>query len=173
MRKLLTAVILVIAMQLLVTPASAEMYKWVDKNGVIHYSDTPPAMPEEDVETMETTQYTPPSPKSDSAKSKTTGKEKSDSEPKKTGNTKKNILDQYANKVVIFTKSWCPHCKKAVAFLQSKRIRFEQYDVEKDTAAAKRMRSLGGPGGVPYAIIKGQPVYGFSEGIYKKALGLR
>ncbi len=126
MRKLLTAVILVIAMQLLVTPASAEMYKWVDKNGVIHYSDTPPAMPEEDVETMETTQHTPPSPKSDSAKSKATGKEKPNSEPKKTERTKKNILDQYADKVVIFTKSWCPHCKKAVAFLQSKRIRFEQ-----------------------------------------------
>lgn len=33
-------------------PAGAEMYKWVDQDGVTHFSDTPP--PDQAVETMET-----------------------------------------------------------------------------------------------------------------------
>jgi len=173
MRKSLAAVIIVIVLALLSGPALAEMYKWVDKNGVVHYSDTPPVTPEKDVETIETPRYAPPSPKPDSKQSRATEKEASKSEPKKSARTKEDILGEYADKVVIFTKNWCPYCKKAVAFLQANRIRFEEYDVEKDAKAAKTMRALGGRGGVPYAIIKGKAVYGFSEGTYKKALGLR
>lgn len=173
MRKRFAALILVIAFQLVVSPAFAEMYKWVDENGVVHYSDSPPMTPEKDVETIETPNYTPPSPKPDDAASRADKTKASESDTKKNVRPKKSILDQYADKVVIFTKSWCPHCKKAVAFLKSKRVRFEQYDIEKDTKAAEKMRSLGGPGGVPYAVIKGQPIYGFSEGTYKKALGIR
>lgn len=172
MKKLFFSAIIFFAFQLLLSPAVAEMYKWVDKNGVVHFSDTPPAT-EKKVEVLETTQYKPPSAKPDAGKSQADGKTDGESEPKKTTRAKKNPLDQYADKVVIFTKSWCPHCKKAIAFLQSHRIRFEQYDVEKDSSAAEKMRSLGGPGGVPYAIVKGKPIYGFSEGTYKKALGLR
>ncbi len=37
MKRLLTLVLLVVAL-----PASAVMYKWVDKDGKIHYSDQPP-----------------------------------------------------------------------------------------------------------------------------------
>ncbi len=173
MRNIFTAVIIVMAILLLASPALAEMYKWVDKNGVVHYSDTPPATPEKDVETIETPRYSQPSPKSDSAKSRMGGKKELKSEPKKTVSSRKSILGQYANKVVIFTTSWCVHCKKAVAFLKSNGIRFKQYDLEKDGKAAEKMMALGGSGGVPYAVIKGRPVTGFSEDIYKKALGLR
>ena len=57
--------------------------------------------------------------------------------------------------------------------LESNRIRFEQYDSEKDVKAAEKMRALGGPGGVPYAIPKGQSAYGLSEDLYNQVLGLR
>ncbi len=52
-------------------------------------------------------------------------------------------------------------------------IKFKQYDIEKDPNAAKMMFALGGTGGVPFAIINGKKVPGFSTSTYKHALGLR
>jgi hypothetical protein len=34
------------------------------------------------------------------------------------------------------------------------------------------MKALGGRGGVPFAIINDQKIYGFSEDTYKRVLGL-
>ncbi len=42
MKKLWTAVLLMIAIQFGATQAIAGIYKWVDENGVIHFSDKPP-----------------------------------------------------------------------------------------------------------------------------------
>ena len=50
MTKKLTFVLLVIALFFFVNLAVADMYKWVDQNGVIHFSDTPPST-ENQVET--------------------------------------------------------------------------------------------------------------------------
>ena len=172
MKKILTTILMLIAIHLWVNQPIADMYKWVDQNGVTHYSDTPPAS-KQTVETLETPKYTPPSSIKDPEKPREDPKANSKSVPKKTALSRKNKINQYSDKVVIFTKSWCPYCKKAIAFLRSHQIQFEQYDVEKDLKAAEKMSALDGPGGVPYAIIKGKPVYGFSEAIYKKALGMR
>ena len=75
--------------------------------------------------------------------------------------------------VEIYTTSWCKYCKKAIAFLKSNRVKFRQYDIEKDLNAAKRMKALGGTGGVPFALINGKSVYGFTPDRYRQALGLR
>lgn len=172
MRKLFVSVFVFFAFQFLISPAVAEMYKWVDQNGVVHYSDTPPAG-DKKVEILETTQYSPPPPKPNATNSRENRKADAASKPEKKAYIKKNSLDRYADRVVVFTTTWCSYCKKAIAFLQAHRIRFEQYDIEKDPAAAKKMRELGGRGGVPFAILKGKPAHGFSERTYKKALGLR
>jgi glutaredoxin len=172
MKKILTAILTLIAIHLWVNQPIADMYKWVDQNGVTHYSDTPPAS-KQTVETIETPKFTPTNSIKDPKKPREDPKVNSKSVPKKTALSRKKEINQYSDKVVIFTKSWCPHCKKAIAFLRSHGIQFEQYDVEQDPKAAEKMSVLDGPGGVPYAIIKGQPVYGFSEAIYKKALDIR
>ena len=72
--------------------------------------------------------------------------------------------------VELYIKSWCPYCKNALAFLQARGIPFVAYDIEKDKNAAFRKRLLDGDKGVPFAIIYGQPVRGFSEKLYLKAL---
>jgi glutaredoxin len=56
--------------------------------------------------------------------------------------------------------------------LRSNHINFRQYDVEKDRKAAARMRALGGTRGVPFAVINGKKVGGYSPDAYKQALGL-
>jgi glutaredoxin len=74
--------------------------------------------------------------------------------------------------VEIFTTSWCPYCTKATGFLRANGITFVEYDVEKDAKAAQRLHELTGRGGVPFAIINGRKIHGWSEEAYKRALGL-
>jgi glutaredoxin len=45
------------------------------------------------------------------------------------------------------------------------------YDIEKDGDAAKRKERLSPGKGVPFAVINGKKIYGFSEEIYSQALG--
>jgi glutaredoxin len=73
-------------------------------------------------------------------------------------------------KVELFITNWCPYCKKAEQFFQSRGIPYVAYDIEKDKTAAQRKSQLDAQPGVPFAIINGQPVRGFSEQAYLKAL---
>jgi len=47
------------------------------------------------------------------------------------------------------------------------------YDLEKDRKAAAPKGELSGRSGVPFAIINGKKMYGFSEEAYAKALGIK
>ena len=165
MKKILATTLLLIVFHFTAVHAFADMYKWVDKNGVVHFSDTPPKS-EKSIETYETSTYKEPP-------SKPTPSE-SEALPSPVPEEKaKNEAVKYSNHVEIFTTSWCRYCKQAIAFLQSNRIEYKQYDIEKDPNAAEKMRALGGRGGVPFAVINGNKIYGFSAETYKKALGLR
>lgn len=75
--------------------------------------------------------------------------------------------------VEIYITDWCPYCAQAIKFLQANHIQYVAYDIEKDKEAAKRKKELSGRKGVPFAIIKGKKIYGFSEKTYLKALGLK
>ena len=74
--------------------------------------------------------------------------------------------------VELYTTSWCPHCTKAKNFLTKNGIDFVNFDIEKDTAAARRKKMIDSREGVPLAIIDGQTIYGFSERLYRTALDL-
>ena len=71
----------------------------------------------------------------------------------------------------MFVTDWCPYCDKAIAYLKSKGLKFKTYNIEKDKRAAKRKHELSkGRGGVPFAMIYGRPVLGFSPQAYDEAL---
>ena len=53
MKKVLTAALLMIAIHFFVNHAIADIYKWVDQDGVTHFSDVPPTS-EQDVEIIKT-----------------------------------------------------------------------------------------------------------------------
>jgi glutaredoxin len=74
-------------------------------------------------------------------------------------------------KVQIFTTSWCGYCRKAKAFLRSRGVPFTEYDVEQDSAAARRFRILNPGGGVPVALIGNRQINGFDPAAYEAALG--
>lgn len=172
MKNVLTAGFMVILVLFLSSPAMADMYKWVDQDGVTHFSDKPPAS-EQNVDTIKTPDYPQQSVNTAPKVPAVDGQQKTSSADHKKTREKSKADVNVSPTVEIFTTSWCRYCKSAIEFLRSHGIDFKQYDVEKDPKAAARMQALGGRGGVPFAIINGKRLYGFSEQSYKKALGLQ
>lgn len=73
--------------------------------------------------------------------------------------------------VDIYITSWCPYCKKAMAYLDSQGIYYNKYDIEYDAeAAAKKRQLVPGYSGVPLTVINGQVIRGFSEHSFERAL---
>lgn len=72
--------------------------------------------------------------------------------------------------VELYVTSWCPYCTKAKAFFEQRGIAYQLYDVERDPAAAKRKQQLDTGRGVPFAIINGTKISGWSQQAYQAAL---
>ena len=81
-----------------------------------------------------------------------------------------NKAEYTVAEVEIYITDWCPYCKKAIQFLRSLGISPKIYNIEKDAEARKRKDKLDSKPGVPFAIINGTPVHGFSESYYKLIL---
>jgi glutaredoxin len=158
-KKIITFVFILSALTIyLCATAVAEIYKWVDDKGEMHISDSPPPAakspgdmkvyndsPENSLDTAP-----PPVRKKEETRPTFERKRKAD--------------------VVLYTTSWCPYCRKARDYLRSRGIDFVEYDIEKDKEAAIRKKQLDNRGGVPFAIINGRSISGFSASAYERAL---
>lgn len=143
-----------------------EIYKWVDKNGVMHFGDTPPQNVGSKVESMPATprrasvpQVTPEQEKPQVVKRVVNPPPQAMSVPVATD----------AN-VEMFMTRWCGYCKKAREFLQAKGIAITEYDVEADAAAAQRKQEILPSPGIPLVVINGKPIQGFAPHAYEQAL---
>ena len=147
--------------------AGADLFKWTDPKGVIHISDHSPQNKEVKgpVESLSINKEGP-GPKSPPH----TETQSRFDKPAQTANTDKELKQPKTPRVEIYTTSWCPYCRQARGFFQSRGISFTEYDIERDKNAALRLKEMNPRKGVPLAIINGQRVLGFSEASYKKAL---
>lgn len=125
-------------------PVQAEIYKWIDADGKAHFSGSKPVNPvsvENRTDLQDTSSRPAPAAKAT------------------------------APKVDIYMTSWCPYCKKAMAYLRKNDIVFTAYDIEKDADAAARKKTLDpGYSGIPLAVINGTTIRGFSEEQYQEVL---
>ena len=164
--KKLNALFIVFFLILIVTgSARAELHKWVDKNGVVHISDTPP-------------EEVAPNEKAESITPSKSGLDANPHPPKKKTTLTQKLLNLFRKKpknstnptVELYTTSWCPYCERARNFFRSKGIPFTEYDVEKDKSAAARKNRLDKRNGVPFAVINGRGLHGYSAEAYQRAL---
>jgi glutaredoxin-like YruB-family protein len=190
--------VLAILLLMISCTATAQIYKWTDKHGVVHYEDQPPEksdkVPAAKIEKVELTpiqilddgQVKNPGKQNESLWAQWMGKAKelktdllkqfdqlTNKTPVVTNDTVVNsntTISNRANNVEIYTTAWCPSCKKAKRWLAERGIAYKEYDVEKDHSAALRMNKLGGGGGVPFAVINGKTVLGFDADGYQAAL---
>lgn len=132
--------------------SGAEMYQWVDENGVVTFKDTPPpaSKKKKKVKVYQDSDFSPaPPPQPVSAKRSS----KSAAVPA--------AQVRFTGTVEMYVTSWCGYCKQAQSYLKSKGIPYVAYDIEKDSSAKQRHKELGGHG-VPLIIIGSNKMNGFS-----------
>ena len=127
---------------LLASPVSgAQLYKWVDDQGNVHYGDSPPENANLKEITGEVSSFT----------SVTV-------EPFKFDPT--NITNA-SKSVIMYSTSWCGYCKKAARHFRKNNIPFKEYDIEKSAKGAREYKKLNGRG-VPVILIGKRRMNGFS-----------
>lgn len=127
--------------------SSAEIYRWVDENGKIHLSDSPPE--EADVEQVDVEVNTYES--IDYSKIQYYQPEEKPAR----------------KRVIMYATSWCGYCAKARAYFQKKDIRYREYDIDADKTARQKFESYGGSG-VPLILVGKQTMRGFSVGRFER-----
>lgn len=122
---------------ILMMPVSslAQVYKWTDENGKVHFSDQKPESIQAEEVRVNVNTYT--------------------------NVTQGNSNLAPTQKVVMYSTSWCGYCKKARQYFTRNRIPFVEYDIEKDIQARKRYQKLGASG-VPVILYGKRRMNGFS-----------
>jgi glutaredoxin 3 len=72
--------------------------------------------------------------------------------------------------IKIYTTPTCGYCHQAKNFLDQLGVRYTEYDVSRDRAAAQEMVNLTGQMGVPVIVIDGQVVIGFDRNRLRELL---
>jgi glutaredoxin len=139
-------VILALAAPLCAASASAQVYKWKDAKGVIHFSDAPP----------------PPTAQRAEVKNYAAG----DSGP-----PLPYVLVQATrtNPVTLYTASLCGPCDQARSFLQRRGIPYAEKSVS-NGEDQKKLKEAGGDGQLPLLLVGRQKLTGFSASAWNQAL---
>ncbi len=74
--------------------------------------------------------------------------------------------------VMMYATSWCGYCKKARKLLRGMGVNLVEFDIERNKARAREMRSKGGRG-VPFIDVEGIYIPGFSAEEIKQAVEKR
>ncbi len=114
----------------------SEIYKWVDENGKVHFSDSKPSGAEAEKQNLEINTYSHVS----------------------FGDAGVNV----GQKVVMYSTEWCTYCKKARKYFKKNNIQFVERDIEKSRSAKKQYEKIGGKG-VPVILVGEKRMNGFSE----------
>ena len=99
--------------------SAAEIYRWTDDSGRVHFGDAPP-----DEETSEKVQIQVNSYKSISYE-------------------KIEFYQPVSSKrVIMYSTTWCKYCKKARAYFDKNKIAYVEYDIEKNKKAERQKRLI-------------------------------
>ena len=123
--------------------STAELYKWVDAEGKVHYGDQPPQNAKlKDI-------------KNNISSFTSVAVEGFQFDP--------SLITTAASgkKVVMYMTEWCGYCKQAARHFRKNNISFVQHDIEKSANAARDFKKLGGRG-VPLILVGKQKMSGFN-----------
>ncbi len=163
-----SALFLILIAFFLCTSAQAQIYKWTDSSGVVHFQDSPPSnlSSARKLATLPDTPYengTGSGAATARANPAATTAKAAPSAPVKEA-------AYHEAKVEVYGTSWCPWCKKTLAYFRSRGIAVHDYDVEKDSAAARRKNEIDPRRGVPTVVVNGKVIHGYSPRAFASAL---
>ena len=140
--------VLLVVLLMVAGPSYAEIYRWVDAEGQVHFSDEKP-----DNENFNEVQI---DDKIGSYQDISYSTYKAG--PSKTASK---------NEVIMFSASWCGYCKKAKTYFKKNKIRYTNYDIEKSSKGKRLYKQLGAKG-VPVILIGSKRMNGFSESGFER-----
>ena len=142
--------VLIVIWSLLFSQAFGEIYRWVDKDGVLHFGDRPPPevtikKVEVKVNTYESVEvhYNP---------------DMFDKGVKKKRGVKR---------VLMYSAQWCGVCAKAKSHFRKKKIPFQELDIDQSDKARRGFEKLNGKG-VPIILVGNQRMNGFNPERFDK-----
>ena len=143
--------------------ATADIYRYTDSAGETHFVDDIAKVPKKYRKQVDTAQELPDISVVDAGPA-----------PKRRGATPAPSRAQQRSpegaSVEVYMTSWCGYCKKMIRFLDEKGIPYTAYDIEKDSAAARTYREVGGSG-VPVVRIGSRVVHGYNPDAVLAYLG--
>jgi glutaredoxin len=153
MKSLISAVLLVFCS---ISFVQGEIVKYTDANGKVYFVDSAEKVPEAYKNQVEEGKKLPTISKVKRAEYDQVVSPYSDSNSKK--------------KVEVFVTTWCPHCKELENYLNSNKISYIRYDIEKDAVGQAKYRQLG-TRGVPVTKIGSEVISGFNPSRFHELLG--
>ena len=127
-----------------VQPTSAQIYKWVDQSGQVHFGDAPDTVNTAKKVDVTVNGYQRPNNISSDSNSEADSKH-----------------------VIMYATSWCGYCRKARNYFRANNIAFTEYDIEKNLRAKKQFDAFGKKG-VPLILIADKHMRGFSVAGFKR-----
>ena len=147
------AAVVVVILLVAVGVSRAEVIRYTDSQGVLHFVDDISKVPKKYRKQVENAESQGNLSVMDAAPASRTPLVR-------TALEQQNRSSGSAN-VEVFLTSWCGYCKKMVQFLNEKGIPYTAYDIEKDAAAARSYDELGG-NGVPVVRVGSHIVHGYN-----------
>ena len=156
MKKHFTMVIAFILLFTLPLPTFSQTYQWRDKEGNLHFSDSPPqGVDAKKKSIVEGGQN--PKPQDESSKPEI--------------KEKRPYRDI---RVILYMTDWCPYCRKARELLNSLGVNLIEYNVERDkNKGEEASRKRGGGRGVPVIDVEGIIIKGYGPDRIKAAVEKR
>jgi glutaredoxin len=145
---LLAISLLIFLLTCVTTPVEAQLYKWVDKDGNVSYSDVPPPKDAKDVRQKNFNDNVTPS----------------DDLPYSIKEAIKR------NPVTLFANACGELCDSARALLSARGIPFANRNPETDPAAMDALKDVAGGPSVPTLTIGGRVIKGFTDVEWHEAL---
>jgi glutaredoxin len=140
---------LVVIALLFAATAAAQVYKWTDPSGKVHYGDRPPDDAKKQELKIRIPSYDGPVEVRDWS-SVLTG----------------------AGQVTMYSTTWCGHCKNARSYFAAKRIPYRDIDVEKSPEAEREFRARGG-NGVPLILVGRKSMSGWGPEAFEAMYRIR
>jgi len=121
---------------------SAEILKWTDSDGRVHFGDKPPPGAETSIVEVRINTYESPNIEA-----------------------LQEILNP-KDKVVMYSAEWCGVCKKAKKYFKANNIPYKDYDIDKSSKGKKDYKKLGAKG-VPVILVGKKRLNGFSAATFE------
>ncbi len=150
-----TATVAALVLLVFAGSALAEVYKYTDGKGELHFVDDISKVPKKYRKQVENGDPQGNVSVMDAAPAARAPQRRAAAEPAKQSTSSGGAS------VEVFLTSWCGYCKKMVRFLNEKGIPYTAYDIEKDSAAQRTYRELGGSG-VPVVRVGSHVIHGYN-----------